>query len=313
MKIGLIDVDGHNYPNLPLMKISAYHKSKGDTVEWYEPLFSGHMDIVYMSKVFSFTPDYEHFIDADVIRKGGTGYCISLKDGKEVFDKSKNHNMPDEIEHMYPDYELYGIEDKAMGFLTRGCPRGCFFCHVKDKEGKGAYKVADLKEFWNGQSYIELLDPNILACKDRAELIEQLIESKAKVEFNQGLDVRLMTDEVIELLNRVKLAAVHFAWDRYQDKDIVIPAFKRCAEKFKVRPRHISVYVLTNYDTTIEQDLERVMTLREMGYCPYIMRYNKESIQRGSELNSLARWCNNRAMFWKYKDFEDYKENNRKK
>ena len=71
MKIGLIDVDGHNYPNLPLMKISAYHKQKGDHVEWYSPMFSGHMDIVYMSKVFSFTPDYEYYIDADVVNRGG--------------------------------------------------------------------------------------------------------------------------------------------------------------------------------------------------------------------------------------------------
>ena len=71
MKIGLIDVDGHHYPNIPLMKLSAYHKSKGDSVEWYQPLFSGHMDIVYMSKVFSFTPDYPYFIDSSRIFRGG--------------------------------------------------------------------------------------------------------------------------------------------------------------------------------------------------------------------------------------------------
>lgn len=71
MKVGLIDVDGHNYPNLPLMKISAYHKAKGDSVEWYEPMFSGHMDRVYMSKVFSNTPDYEYCIDADEVYRGG--------------------------------------------------------------------------------------------------------------------------------------------------------------------------------------------------------------------------------------------------
>ena len=90
MKIGLIDVDGHNYPNLPLMKLSAYHKAKGDSVEWYQPMLSGHMDIVYMSKVFSFTPDYEYFVDADIVVKGGTGYAISLIDGKEVYDKAKD-------------------------------------------------------------------------------------------------------------------------------------------------------------------------------------------------------------------------------
>ena len=93
MKIGLIDVDGHNYPNLPLMKLSAWHKAKGDHVEWYQPMFSGHMDIVYMSKVFSFTPDYEYCIDAEKIVKGGTGYAISLVDGKEIYDKSKDQRI----------------------------------------------------------------------------------------------------------------------------------------------------------------------------------------------------------------------------
>lgn len=146
-KIGLIDVDGHNFPNIPLMKISAYHKARGDDVSWYQPLFSGHMDRVYMSKVFSFTPDYEYYIDTDEVIKGGSGYCISLKDGKEEFDKMKDIPLPPEIEHIYPDYGLYGITDTAYGFLTRGCPRGCDFCHVAAKEGKCSVKVADLSEF----------------------------------------------------------------------------------------------------------------------------------------------------------------------
>ena len=94
MKVGLIDVDGHNFPNLALMKISAYHKSKGDSVEWYSPMFSGHLDRVYMSKVFSFTPDYEYCIDADEVIQGGSGYCISLIDGKEVYDKTKDIPLP---------------------------------------------------------------------------------------------------------------------------------------------------------------------------------------------------------------------------
>lgn len=142
MRIGLIDVDGQNFPNIPLMKISAWHKQQGDTVEWYQPMFSGHMDKVYMSKVFSFSPDYEYYIDADEIVKGGSGYCISMVDGKEVYDKSKDIDLPYEVEHIYPDYSIYGIEDTAYGFLTRGCPRGCDFCHVETKEGKCSRKVA---------------------------------------------------------------------------------------------------------------------------------------------------------------------------
>ena len=93
MRIGLIDVDGHNFPNIPLMKISAWHKSQGDSVEWYHPMFSGHMDKVYMSKVFAFTPDYEYMIDADEIIKGGSGYCIELVDGKEIYHAERDRNL----------------------------------------------------------------------------------------------------------------------------------------------------------------------------------------------------------------------------
>ena len=202
MRIGLIAVDTHNYPNLPLMKISAWHKAQGDHVEWYQPMFSGHMDKVYMSKVFSFTPDYEYFIDADEVVKGGSGYCISLVDGKEVYDKSKDKDLQPEIEHIYPDYSIYGdlTKDTAYGFLTRGCPRGCAFCHVEAKEGRCSHKVADLSEFWRGQKNIVLCDPNLIACKDWKELLQQLIDSKAWIDINQGIDIRMMTEEKAEMI-----------------------------------------------------------------------------------------------------------------
>lgn len=152
MRIGLIDLEkGTGFPNIPLMKLSAWHKQRGDVVEWYEPLFSGHMDIVYVSKVFSFTPEYPYYIDADEVIKGGSGYCIRVENGKEVYDTTKDKALPQEIEHIYPDYSIYGITDTAYGFLTRGCPRGCSFCHTGTKDGYKSRKVADLKEFWDGQ------------------------------------------------------------------------------------------------------------------------------------------------------------------
>jgi hypothetical protein len=306
MRIGLIDVDGHNFPNIPLMKTSAYHKSKGDSVEWYEPMFSGHMDKVYMSKVFSFSQDYEYYIDADEIIKGGSGYCISLVNGKEVFDKTKDIELPDEIEHIYPDYSLYGITDTAYGFLTRGCPRGCHFCHVEAKEGRKSYKVADLNEFWNGQKNIVLCDPNILACRQWKELLQQLIDSKAWVDINQGLDIRLMTEEKAQMIKQLKIKELHFAWDRYEDKDIIIPKFKMFKEQTQIDIRKLIVFVLCNFDTTIEQDLERIYTLRDMGYWAYVMLYDKEHIPKGHKLRKLARWVNNRFIFAKCKTFEDY-------
>ena len=309
MRIGLIDVDGHNYPNLPLMKISAWHKQQGDSVEWYEPLLSGHMDKVYMSKVFSFTPDYPYYIDADEVVKGGSGYCISLVDGKEVFDKSKDIDLPYEVEHIYPDYSIYGIEDTAYGFLSRGCPRGCDFCHVKTKEGIVSRKVADLSEFWSGQKNIVLCDPNILACKDWKPLLQQLIDSKAWVDINQGLDIRLMTEEKAEMIKQLKIKELHFAWDRYEDKDIVVPKFKMFKEITNIDIRKLIVFVLCNFNTTIEQDLERIYTLRDMGYWAYVMLYDKEHIPKGHDLRKMARWVNNRFIFAQCKTFEEYKKN----
>ena len=305
-KIGLIDVDGHNFPNIPLMKISAYHKAKGDHVEWYDPMFSPHMDKVYASKVFSFSPDFEYIIDADEVSYGGSGYCISLINGKEVFDKSKDTDLPSEIEHIYPDYSLYGITDTAYGFLTRGCPRGCSFCHVEAKEGRRSYKVADLNEFWNGQKNIVLCDPNILGCRDWKDLLQQLIDSKAWVDFNQGLDIRLMTEEKAEMLKQIKMKQLHFAWDRYQDKDKILPKFKMFKDITGINERNLIVYVLCNFDTTLEQDLERIYTLREMGYWAYVMLYDKEHIPKGHTLKKLARWVNNRFIFATCPTFDEY-------
>lgn len=306
MRIGLIDVDGHNFPNIPLMKISAWHKKNGDSVEWYDPMFSGHMDKVYMSKVFSFTPDFQYCIDADEIITGGSGYCISLVDGKEVFDKSKDFDLPHEIEHIYPDYSLYGITDTAYGFMSRGCPRGCSFCHVEAKEGRRSIKVADLCEFWNGQKNIVLCDPNILACREWKSLLQQLIDSKAWVDINQGLDIRLMTEEKAEMLKRIKTKNLHFAWDRYEDKDKIIPKFKMFKEITGIGYQKLGVFVLCNFDTTIDQDLERIYLLRDLGFSPYVMLYNKENIPKGHTLRKMQRWANNRFVFAKCKNFDDY-------
>lgn len=295
-KIGFIDVDGHNFPNLVLMKLSAWHKQQGDSVEWYEPLTSGHMDIVYMSKVFTFTEDYQWCIDADQIIKGGTGYYYP--DGGSP--------LADAVEHIYPDYSLYPQYSEAYGFLTRGCPRHCSFCIVGDKEGLISYKVADLSEFWRGQKEIKLLDPNILACKDHLDLIQQLINSNAYIDITQGLDARLLNDKNIGLLKQLKIKQVHFAWDNYKDKDIIIPKLKAFKEATGWDKRKMAVYVLTNYNSTHQEDLERIYTLRALGYWPYVMVYEKDKLPRKHITKRLQRWVNMRAVFDSVEKFEDY-------
>lgn len=306
MKVGLIDVDGHNFPNLPLMKLSAWHKAQGDSVEWYSPMFSGHLDRVYMSKVFSFTPDYEYFVDADEILRGGSGYCIELVDGKEIYHAERDKPLPPEVEHIYPDYDLYGI-DYAIGFTTRGCPRGCGFCHVAAKEGRKSYKVADLSEFWKDQKKIVLCDPNILACPQHMELLEQLAESKAKVNFNQGIDIRLVNGRNLEVLKRIRLESIHLAFDRWQDKDIIEPRLREFSKAgFNRHKGGVMVYILCNYDTTLEQDMYRIQLCRELNFSPYPMIYDKEHAD--PVYRRLQRWCNN-FIFWKCKTFEEYTRN----
>lgn len=294
MKIGLIDVDGHNFPNLALMKISAWHKAQGDTVEWCLPLDS--YDIVYQSKVFdeTYSPDIEWTPMADKVIKGGTGYGL-------------DNTLPEEIEHIYPDYDLYPelTNDTAFGFLTRGCPRACDFCIVASKEGRKSYKVADLNEFWRGQKHIELLDPNLLACKDRMELLDQLIDSRAIVNFNQGLDIRFTNEEIAHKLGDMRVKRIHFAWDN--PKDDLTNYFKQFSEAYKRKSSSTkTAYVLTNFNSTMDENLYRIYTLRDLGYDPYVMVYDKPHAPK--EIKQLQRWVNNKFIFRSCEKFEDYKK-----
>ncbi len=302
MKIGLIDVDGHNFPNLALMRISAYHKARGDQVEWWWGW--EHYDIVYMSKVFSdaYSDDEPEPTNADKIIKGGTGYAISLVDGKEVYDKSKDQNLPPEIETMFPDYSIYPKFDYAISMTSRGCPRGCAFCHVAAKEGRCAVKVADVEDFWNGQKHIEVLDPNITACKDKRDLFRQYRETGAEITFNQGLDIRLLDDDDIDDINHMRIKSLHFAWDN--PKDNLEQKFRNFAEKFRRNSNIGMVYCLTNFNSTMEENLYRVMTLKELGYDPYVMIYDKP--HASDEIVHFQRWVNNKFIFKKC-TWEEYK------
>ena len=303
MKIGLIDVDGHNFPNLALMRISAYHKSIGDDVEWWLTDFE-YYDKVYMSKIFSdiYSPDVQEPINCGEVIKGGTGYNISLENGKEVFNTDSHKNLPVEIERMFPDYSIYPQFDFAVSMTSRGCPRGCSFCHVAAKEGKCAVKVADVSDFWNGQKEIRILDPNITACKDKRDLMRQYVETKAILDFTQGLDIRLLNDDDIADINQMRLRTLHFAWDNPNDD--LEQKFRDFAKGFRRKSNIGMVYILTNFNSTMEENLYRIYTLRDMGYDPYVMIYNKPNAPK--EIKHLQRWCNNKIIFKSCKRFEDY-------
>lgn len=287
MKIGLIDVDGHNFPNLALMKISAWHKLQGDNVEWAIPMLP--YDKVYQSKVFTFTEDFDTCILADEIVKGGTGYDLDNK-------------LSPKIESICPDYSIYNTNNTAYGFLTRGCPRGCEFCIVSKKEGKKSKQVADLEQFWKGQKEIKLMDPNLLACSNWKSLLQQLINAKRWIDITQGLDIRVMTDEKAYMINQLKVKMLHFAWDNYEFK--TYDKLKEFRTQLNFDYRRLKVYVLTNFNTTIDQDLERVYKLKELDYDPYIMIYEKETAPK--EIKKLQRWVNNKFIFRSCEKFEDY-------
>ncbi len=257
----------------------------------------GAYDRVYMSKVFdeTYTSDMPEPYNTKEIVKGGTGYGLQ-------------NRLPDEIEHVMPDYGLYGINDTAYGFLTRGCPRHCSFCIVGDKEGLKSRKVADLSEFWNGQRLIKLLDPNLLACPEHLALLSQLAQSGAFVDFTQGLDARLLTEENIAALNSIRIREIHFAWDFMSETDSVLKGLKLYAKLAKRKPHGAfgGVYVLTNYNTSMEEDLYRIYTLIDMKYDPYMMVYDKTHAPL--KLKRLQRWCNAVQIRKVVPDFSKYKK-----
>lgn len=309
MKIGLLDADNFGkkvrFPNLALMKISAYHKGLGDEAEMLFPL--EHYNRVYVSKVFGdeYTQMPDININADEIISGGTGFAIHIENGKEVYEKNKDAELPPEIEHIYPDYSLYPAltKDTAYGFLTRGCCNDCSFCIISEKEGRCSHKVADLSEFWRGQKNIVLLDPNLLACPERLDLIDQLAKSGAEIDFTQGLDARFVTEQIAEVLCKVKIKRVHFAFDFMENEKKILDGLRIFKEISQFEDRKIIVYMLTNFNTTIEQDLYRVKAIQQVGCLPDVRIYRKPTAPQ--ILHDLQRWCNNRLLY-RSTTFADY-------
>lgn len=290
MQVGLIDVDGYkDYPNFALMKISAYHKKKRDKVEWVDK--SKHYDIVYASKVFTFTPDYNYEgLDADQVIKGGTGY--------DVYSK-----LPDEIENMNRlDYTLYPKCDYSLVFLSRGCIRKCKFCLVNRKEGY-IHSVKPVKLNPKGK-YIDVLDNNFFASPDWKQHLEWLKEQKQPINF-RGVDLRIMTEEQMEALNTVKIhTSIFIAWDN--PKDNIEPLLATLVQHIK--PYKLRCYVLVGFNSTIEEDLHRIYTLWKYKILPYVMPYKDfDNPQESTPYQKdLTRWANNVFVFKKCPRFSDY-------
>lgn len=307
MKIGLW-ADNVNFPSLPLMKVSAYHKQKGDEIAFMNP--DEHYDQVYINKTFNLPsvrkiPTLGYTPKSDSVVKGGTGFAIAVEDGREVYHPELDKPLPSEIESMYPDYNLYPeYEHMAVVFLTKGCPNNCGFCIVSKKEGRCAYQVADLKDFWNGQREIKLLDPNILAFKDREKLLNQLIDSKVEIDYTQGLDARFITDDIAQLITQTNIKMLHFAFDIMEHERRILKGLETFRKHCTLNERNLKVYVLTNYNTTHEEDWYRVRKIQELGYTPYVMIYQKGTHDRF--LTDLARWCNSQFIYRSCKNFEDY-------
>ena len=292
-RIGLIDVDGHNgFPNLALMKLSAWHKSKGDQVEIYSPMFSGHMDIVYMSKVFTFTPDFEYFIDADEIIRGGTGY------------KDYITQLSEEAEHIAPDYSIYPKVDYAIGFLTRGCIRKCPWCVVPKKEG-----TVQAYDTWQNikrpdTNRILFLDNNILASDHGIRQIAELSKTDLKIDFNQGLDARLIDDTVAEILSRCKWDSfIRMSCDTSQMIDTVIGAIERL-QRHGVKPYKVFVYTLVQ---DVTESHKRILEISKTGAQPFAQPYRDfNGGEPTREQKRLARWCNRKEIF-NSTSFEEYR------
>ena len=287
MKIGLIDVDGHNFPNFALMKIASYHKAKGDEVEWVNGF--ERYNRIYKSKVFTFTPDDMTAYMADEIIQGGTGYDIKSR-------------LPDEIEaHRGLDYSIYPQHPFSIQFYSRGCIRHCPFCLVHDKEG-GIRSVDPVT--WNPKAeWIEVLDNNFFASPDWRDAIKDLRAQRLPVKFH-GVDVRIMDEEQAEALNSVKMKGyVHIAWDLPQ-----LDLTQRLEAMVKyIKPYKIACYVLVGFNSTREQDLHRLNTLKRLGILPFVQPFRDYTNNRKPTLyeKDLGRWAN-RAWLFKSMDFEDY-------
>lgn len=299
MRIGIVQVDGH-YPNLALMQITAFHEQKGDTVEWWNgPMF--HYDKIYASKIFSFSKLPNGLPDDTII--GGTG--IDFK-----------NRLPEEIERITPSYSLYKHCDYHLGFSMKGCRFKCKFCCVPQKEGRPKFNshIDSLLLNPKGGNRLMLLDNDFFGGPEWKENLLRIIELRLKVCFVQGLNIRIITHEQADLLAKTRYTNskfnqryLTFAWDRYNDGDLILKGIKICNDA-GIPSTKMQFFILIGFDTTHDQNYERVMRLRDLGAMPFVMPYDRSDPYQ----KSFTRWVNNRAVF-KSCTWDEYKYNQQSK
>ena len=281
MNIGLIDVDSHNFPNLSLMKLSSYHKLRGHKVELAIPMF-GHYDRIYASKVFTFSKDFNPLeYHADEIIKGGTGYDITS-------------TLPPEIDkHLGLDYSIYPQHRYSVQLFSRGCIRRCPFCIVHDKEGD-IHPVEPMELNPQGQ-WIEVLDNNFFANPEWKSAVNYLLGTGQIVNLH-GVDVRIMNEEQAYWLNKLPIKrSIHIAWDLPQ-----IDLAEKLREVTRyIKPYKLTCYVLVGFGSTVEQDMYRIETLRDLGIKPFVMPYRDFDNKRVPTQyeKDLARYVNKPQLF----------------
>jgi len=296
MNVAIYDVDS-KIPNLALMKISKFHKQKGDSVEMYNPLWLDTYDKIYASTVFDFSD--KSLLIPEKMEIGGTGY-------------DTNRNLDQEIEDCKPDYTIYNYKH-SIGFTMRGCRFVCKFCVVPQKEGRPKPNNT-IDEIWTNRdsNFIVLLDNDFFGNQDWKKRIKEIRDYELKVNFSQGLNIRIITEEQAKALASVnfstisgKTKSVHFAWDRINDEKWIDKGIERCI-KAGIKEYQMSFYVLIGFDSSPEEDYHRVMKLKNYGCDPYVMPYNKKDHYQ----KSFARWVNHKAIFNSVK-WEDYKYSNK--
>ena len=283
MKVALYDVDS-KIPNLALMKLARFHRTRGDDVVWYDPLFAGDCDKIYASKVFKFSDG--DLLDPKRMEIGGSGWSLSKE-------------LPEEVDRLPPDYSIYNYPHN-IGFLMRGCRFRCDFCIVPRKEGRPVAHRA-VEEIWTQRDsdFLVLLDNDFFGNPLWRDRIEEIRNLKLRVNFSQGVNIRIIQEEQAEALASVRFSnlhgtkkQVHFAWDRFRDGNLIHRGIDRCVAA-GIKPYQMSFFVLVGFDTTPEEDLHRVETLRSRGCDPYVMPYNRNDNYQ----KAFTRWVNHKAIF----------------